>query len=203
MYKIIHNDNTPNKSLFGGVVLKKRGFIFILLILCIGTSFSLAANYLNKVEGYERDFSIVTDKGSLSLQEKPVIINNRIYLPLKNIAEILEYKASWNEAAETVTLLKPNLEEILPPCNPFDGEYFIYGEIRGIDFQKYLIYIEQHIDDNSKEVFGDLQLQEDAALVLQRNSHFMKINFKDLKVGDIVGLVLTIDDEIRGMIIDG
>lgn len=188
--------------MFGGVIMKKRGFIFILLVLCISTTFSLAENYLNKVEGYERNFRVVTDKGALALKEKPVIIQNRIYLSLKNIAEALEYQINWNENTQTVTLLKPNLQEVLVPANPHNGEYFVYGEIRGINFENHSIHIEQHIDDNSKEVFGNLPIQENAILLLQRNSHFMAVTFEDLKVGDIVGLILTKENQIRGIVID-
>lgn len=183
--------------------MKKNGLFIILIFLCLSSTFALAKNYDVKVEGYIRNFIIKTDEGILSLEKAPVIIEGRSYLPLRDLAKALNYQVTWHQDTETIILEKPKLQEILPTTNPYLGEYFVYGEIEKIDFEEVSIHIEQHLDDDSKEVFDPLYLDERAILILQRNSHFMEIDFEDLRVGDVVGLVLTKDNKIRGIIVDG
>ncbi|AOY74801.1 stalk domain-containing protein [Clostridium formicaceticum] len=184
--------------------MKKKGIIMILLSLFfLTTSFSLAASNIPWVKGYIRNFTIVHNHQILPLDKNPIVVENRLYLPAKFIAEAFDYHTTWHPSNETITFSPKTLEEKLPACNPLVGEYFIYGEIQDIDFQDRQIKIEQHLDHLSREVFDFLQIQENAMIFLKRNAHSMKVDLKDLKVGDVISLIVTKEDTVRGIIIDG
>jgi hypothetical protein len=50
------------------------------------------------------------------------------------------------------------------------------------------------------EVSPILKAREDVVIIVERNENRMNIQFKDLKVGDIVGLILDKEKLIRGII---
>ncbi|AKL96721.1 copper amine oxidase [Clostridium aceticum] len=184
--------------------MKKKGFILILLsLLFLTTSFSIADTELPWVKGYLRNFTIALNQQVVNLEKKPIVFENRLYLPAKYIAEALDYKVTWHPEDEKITLNPKVLEEKLPPCNPLIGEYFVYGEIQAIDLEGQQIQVEQHLDHHSREIFDFLKVQEDAAIFLKRNSHTMRIHLEDLRVGDVVSFIVTKEDTIRGIIIDG
>lgn len=81
------------------------------------------------------------------------------------------------------------------------GERFIYGSILKMDYDNREIIIEQHMDDNSVEIEPILKVRKDVIITLQRNDKTMNIDFLDLKVGDMFGLVLDRHGMVRGIII--
>ncbi|SET05126.1 Copper amine oxidase N-terminal domain-containing protein [Natronincola peptidivorans] len=183
--------------------MKKKFFLFILITVLLGNiTLSAAANDLFQVKGYIRNFNIIKNEELLDCHDSPIIFNNRMYLPLRSIAEVLDYKVHWHEDTETVILKQYDLLEKLAAADPFAGEYFIYGELRQIDFDNQTVEIEQHLDHHSREVYGALPLEKGAIILLQRNNHYMKIDYNDLKVGDVVGIIVTSTNEIRGMLVD-
>jgi len=82
------------------------------------------------------------------------------------------------------------------------NEEYPRGEIMKIDYENKLIEIEQHLDHNSREVFEALAPTEDAVFILKRNNHHWQIDFQNLRVGDVVGIVFTKDNGVRG-VVDG
>lgn len=88
-----------------------------------------------------------------------------------------------------------------PEADYSKGEKFVYGSILKVDYDKNEIEIEQHMDDNSIKINPILKARNDIVIILKRNDKCMNIDFQDLKVGDVFGLVLDRHGMIRGMII--
>jgi len=86
-------------------------------------------------------------------------------------------------------------------ADPLKGERFIYGTILKVDYEKRELTIEQHMDDNSIKSDPILKVRNDAIIILHRNDKYMNIDFQDLKIGDIFGLVLDGYGMVRGIII--
>ncbi|MCC5912378.1 MAG: copper amine oxidase N-terminal domain-containing protein [Clostridiaceae bacterium] len=183
--------------------MKKRCFVIILLILLmLSTTFSIATDGLSSVTGVFRNYTILYNDTVLNLEMDPVVIENRTYLPLRFIAEALGLTVEWNEETQSVLINSPNFEEVLPAADPLSGEYFVYGEITSIDLENQSIEIEQHLDHNSREVFDALEIDNNTTFLLQRNTHYMELSFKDIRIGDVVSIIVTKNDIVRGMIID-
>jgi len=89
----------------------------------------------------------------------------------------------------------------IPEADILNGERFIYGTIVSIDYENNEITIEQHMDDNSIRVNPILKVREDSIIILKRNDKTMIIDFEDLKIGDVFGLVLDGYGMVRGIII--
>jgi hypothetical protein len=130
------------------------------------------------------------------------IYDGRIYVPLRQLAEALSLEVSWNSAANEATLAEQSLNTAIEPCDPFKGESFVYGQIVSIDYYNRTIHIEQHFDDDSREIFEALQVDDDASIVIRRRDKHWSLEFKDVKVGDVVSLVLTRENAVRSMEID-
>ena len=86
-------------------------------------------------------------------------------------------------------------------CDYLNGEKFVYGLIIDIDYDKKYITIEQHYDDNSIMVSPELQVREDVNIVLFRNDKGMNLDFKDLVIGEDIGIVLDDENLIRGILL--
>jgi|GEM_PF-1810533 len=174
----------------------------LFLLLCANTTITWAAGYYNDIRVYQNPGKIVYNHEEILQQENTFIYNDRIYVPLRSIAEALSIQVEWKQETQEVNL-SPTAEAIyIEVCDPFKGEYFIYGQIISIDYNSKSMYIEQHLDDNSREVFESLLLSDNAIVLLQRKSKQLLIDFDDVKVGDVVSLIVTKDDEIRSIIVD-
>jgi len=88
-----------------------------------------------------------------------------------------------------------------PEADLLKGERFIYGTILKVDYEKRELTIEQHMDDNSIKSDPILKVRNDAIIILHRNDKYMNIDFQDIKIGDIFGLVLDGYGMVRGIII--
>ncbi|WP_026476681.1 copper amine oxidase N-terminal domain-containing protein [Alkaliphilus transvaalensis] len=183
-------------------MLKKLTVSILTFILLAYSSLSWGATLFEEITVYYNNIQVRFQDESLTLDEEPFMYNERIYLPIRAISEGLGYQIDYDEHTHTVTISDKTALEKLPAANPLEGEAFVYGEIRKIDFEKKLIEIEQHIENNSREVFEGLSPIDDAVFLLKRNAHHFNISFEDLKVGDVVGIILTKENEIRGMIVD-
>lgn len=84
-------------------------------------------------------------------------------------------------------------KSVVPDSNPNQGEAFVYGKIKGVDVEKRIITIEQHMDDNSKTISPNIPVRKDA--VIQNSKE--DIGLAQLKPGDIVGIILTKDGHAR------
>lgn len=183
--------------------MKKKTILLVLLfLLTLSVTFSFADSYFREIEVYFDNIQIVIENKLLDLEEQPFIYQGRVYVPLRFVSNKLGYTVGWDGKTKTVTIDRPDSPAIIEPCNPKNGESFVYGQILSINYKEKKIKIEQHMDDNSVKVFGELVADNNIAVILQRNSHHFQISFSDLKVGDIVGIILTKDKKIRGIIVD-
>ncbi|MBM7614234.1 copper amine oxidase N-terminal domain-containing protein [Alkaliphilus hydrothermalis] len=180
------------KKLFAGIIT---------LLLFAGSSLSWGATVLQDIQVYFDNIQININDEVVESEDEPFIYDNRVYVPLRTVSEGLKQKVIWDAENKTVVIGEKIESELLEPTDPYKGEAFVYGEIMKIDYDNKLIEIEQHMDDNSREVFEALSPTEDAIIVLKRNEHQFPIHFEDVRVGDIVGIILTVDNEIRGMIV--
>ncbi|RKD30103.1 copper amine oxidase N-terminal domain-containing protein [Thermohalobacter berrensis] len=179
--------------------IKRIKFILvILLIVSISTTASFAEDFLKEIKVYFNNIKIEVDNKEVSTDTEPFIYNDRVYVPLRFVAEAMNAKVSWeNEENKAIIKTFDDVEE----CDYLNGEVFVYGMITDIDYEKRKITLEQHYDDNSIEVTPLLEVKENVVIVLQRNDKKMNIKFKDLKIGDNIGLILDKNKKVRGIII--
>jgi hypothetical protein len=65
------------------------------------------------------DFKVTLEGQSASLDKPPVILNNTMYLPLKEVAELSGLNVTWNESTLTAELSKKPVEvKPMPTIQP-------------------------------------------------------------------------------------
>jgi hypothetical protein len=175
--------------------------LFIALLLLIFTS-SAAMASMDLEEA-----AVLVKKINIKIQDAPavstqtILFNNRIYVPLRFIAEALNASILWDKRNNILTIENKPIFRDFQECDPWKGETFVYGEICAIDKMNRTITVEQHIDDNSMSIEPGIEVSKDVVIILQRNDKRMNIDFQDLRVGDRIGLVLTDEGIARGIIL--
>ncbi|ABR50206.1 hypothetical protein Amet_4125 [Alkaliphilus metalliredigens QYMF] len=176
--------------------------LLVLYLLFLSSFIVFASTHHQSIQVYFGDFKVQHHKDLLSLEESPFLYEGRLYMPLRALSESLGYDVDWDENTQTAILSKDTAFTQIPETDPLNGEAFVYGEVRHIDYENRSIDIVQHLDHHSREVFEGLLVEEDAIIILQRNDHQWNIAFSDVKVGDVVGMVLTAENLVRGIIVD-
>ncbi len=82
--------------------------------------------------------------------------------------------------------------------DPKKGEIFVQGEVKAVDVEKRIITFEQQMDDNSVSIAPNVPIASDA--VIQNQQH--DISLGEVKVGDIVGMVVTKDRQARAVLVN-
>lgn len=177
---------------------RKWGLVLTLAFLIVFSSSVLADGIYKNIKAYFYNIKIHVNGEEVYTDTEPFIYNDRVYVPIRFVVENMGGAVKWDGSNKKVYIKS---YRDFPECNPLEGENFVYGLITSIDYDEKTIEIEQHFDDNSIEVTPLLQVREDAVFVLKRNDKMMNIDFKDLKCGDDVGMVLDKDKKIRGIII--
>lgn len=136
---------------------------------------------------------------SNSFEGDAYIIQDKLYVPIRELANELGADITFDPITNNTTY---NSIKDFPDSNPLIGEEFVYGEIESINFDSKSIIIKQHYDDNTHNVTTPLVVIEEAIIILQRNNNKINLEFKDLRIGDIVGMILNENKKIRGIIID-
>ncbi len=178
--------------------MKKSLIILLVGIILLLSATSFAGGYFKRIDVLISGIKIEIDNQIIETDTEPFIYNNRTFIPVRAVAEGLGCEVKYDNKANKVII---NKFKDFPECDYLNGEIFIYGMIIDIDYENRAIEIEQHIDDNSREVTPLLTIREDAIILLQRNDKVMNIEFSDLKCGDVIGGVVDKDNLIRGMII--
>ena len=191
---------TPKKDLGGKFMNRRlRTLITVILFFSITSLTALAAQNYEEIKVFYRDIRIFVDKNEIKSKEEPFIFKDRVYVPIRFVAESLDLPVLWNSEDNTISISSfQSFEE----AKPLEGERFVYGEILSIDREKGTLHIYQHIDDNSVYEESDLKVSEDVIILLQRNDKKMNLGFEDLKIGDIVGMVVNKENKIRGISLD-
>ncbi len=182
-------------------MLKRMISYLLLLFIFAGSTIAWAAEGFEDIRIYYSPLKILLDDKEIIKEEAPFIYQNRIYVSLRAAAEALGYEVLWDDHSKAATLSSATVS-LIEACDPFKGEYFVYGQILSIDYVDETINIDQHLDDNSREVYTQLPLYRNAIIVLQRGSKQFLVDFSDVKAGDTVSLIITKENTIRSMIID-
>ncbi|MFT9497886.1 stalk domain-containing protein [Anaerosolibacter sp.] len=178
----------------------KTSMIFFITCI-ISTSMVVALPPLEAIQVFLKDVNLQFDNEP-AIAVSAIVHKDRIYLPIRFIAEQLDANIHWNESENTVSIQPVHAFKDFPEADPLGQEKFIYGEILSIDLLKNRITIEEHYDDLYTHVEPNLQVAEDAIIILQRNDKQMNLSFKDLKVGDYIGVVLAKNQQVRGIILN-
>ncbi len=183
-------------------MLKRMVSYILLLFLFTGCTIAWAADGFEDIRIYHSPLRVLLEGREIIDDEDTFVYQNRIYVPLRAAAEALGYEVGWDGTTKEATLSSPLGSAIIEECDPFKGEFFVYGQILTLDYVNRSINIDQHLDDNSREVYTELPLSQDAVIVLQRGSKQLLVDFSDVKRGDVVSLIITKKNEIRSMIVD-
>ena len=174
----------------------------LFLLLCANSAITWATGNYSDIRVYYNQVKILHRNEEILKQENTFIYNDRVFVPLRAVAEALDNEVEWNQERQEVVLTPAPAYIHIEASNPIVGEYFVYGQIVKIDYINKSIFIEQHLDDNSREVYESLTLSENAIVVIQRKSKQLLIDFEDVKIGDVVSLVINKNNEIRSLIVD-
>lgn len=174
--------------------MNKRFFLLILTVIILTSTTSTVFS--------QQKLDFILEKISIKQNDKTremeaISYNNSIYVPLANIIEIIGGEINTEES-----LLEVRDYVDFQEADPLKGEIFIYGTIEKIEYDTRTILINQHMDDNSIEIFPKINIKNDVIIIAERRNKRMNIDFEDLKVGDSVGLVLDKDSFVRGIILE-
>lgn len=177
---------------------KSRITIGIILFFVISTLSVVATENFDEIKVLYRNIKVYVNQKYVPLNEEPFLYNDRVYIPVRFVSESLNASVLWNEEENAVSIFTfRDFEE----TKPLDGERFLYGEILSIDKDKRTLDIYQHIDDNSIQEDKSLKVSKDVVILLQRNEKKINLDFNDLKVSDIAGLIINKENEVRGIVI--
>lgn len=84
----------------------KRTIIGIVLGLILGSTITVFASesVLSKVEATIMDIKLSLNGDVIELENKPLVYNQRTYLPVREISELLELEVGWDQDNQMVTL---------------------------------------------------------------------------------------------------
>lgn len=163
------------------------------------SSISLAEGSFETVQTYLKNTNLSTPNTSKVIPA--LYYGGDIYIPVQLLSTHLNFGLSLDQQNNTLTLKNNDTFKDFDPSNPWAGENFVYGEILKIDKHKKTMTIEQHFDDNSISIEPNIAVSEEVIIVYQRNDKKMNLDFEDLKVGDIIGMVLNKENIAQGIIL--
>lgn len=178
---------------------KLRILLSIILLLCISTLTVAGAQNFDDIRVFYNNIKVFVDNEAVSFNDEPFVYKDRVYVPIRFFAQALNTEVFWNRENNIVSI---NSYRDFAETNPLEGERFVYGEVLSINKEERIVHIYQHIDDNTVYDDKDLKISEDVIIILQRNSKKINIDFEDLKVGDVLGMVVNNENEVRGIIMN-
>lgn len=180
--------------------MKKLSVYFMAVLLLASPLLAWGSTYYEEIKAYLPGTEIFHGDALIFLENAPLLYEDKLYVPLREFCEILDIDLVWDGEGNTVHLNFPKALDAMPPANSLAGEAFIYGQIMKIDYGNRSIHLEQHLDHNSREVFEALTVQENAVILIKRNQHYLQVSLEDVRVGDVVGMIITEEAIVRGII---
>jgi len=180
--------------------MKRKSMIGVLVLTAL-----LLLSTTAFADGIYRSITVLFDNirvefngKEVNFDTEPLAYNNRIYVPIRFVVEEMGGEVFWDSKEKKATL-RSYVD--FPDCDYLGGEIFVYGQVTDISSEDRTIEIEQHLDDNSVPINYRLYIKEDAVIILQRNDKKINVDFNDLKRGDVLGIVVDKDSEVRGIIL--
>ncbi len=175
----------------------KRIFSFIIIIVLLFSFYTISLSYsqVKKIEAIEEQLLFKANDND-QLEISCLNVDGKIYIPITNLLKLIGGEI---ESKDDYILLRNYID--FPETDYLKGERFVYGTIQKVDYKKKEIIIEQHMDDDSIKVPPLLKVREDVVLIAERKNNRMNIDFRDLKMGDVVGLVLDKEGIVKGIIL--
>lgn len=99
---------------------------------------------------------------------------------------------------ESITGETPAKKTPFPETAPDKGELFVEGTVKSIDVEKRILTIVQHMDDNSKNVNPNVPVKKDAIIQTKTSD----IAITQIKVGDIVSMIITSEGQARAVMVN-
>lgn len=175
----------------------KKYFVIISILVFLSYMSTFASELYEQINVYYNDIKIQVEQKEIDLTNKGFIYKGHIYVPLRYLAESLDYEVKWNSTDKSTTLIK----NIANQLTPMEGETLLYGQILKMNYLDGVITLEQHLDNESRDLYENLKIQNNAIILLSRNKKEFAVELSDVKVGDMVGLIVNKNHVIRGIII--
>ncbi len=183
------------------MVKKLLTYPLVLSLLAL-TSMAWGAGYYQEIKVTFPETRLYYESAPVSFKHPPFLYHNTLYVPLRELSDTLGMELIWNGQENTVQLKAPDVANTLAPANSLIGEDFVYGQIMKIDYINRSIDLEQHLDNNSREIFEALTIAKDAIILIGRNQHYMQVSLEDLRAGDVAGIIISEENTVRGIIVD-
>jgi hypothetical protein len=156
--------------------------------------------------GSEDELTLKNENNGVAYVE--AIHNNKMYS-----ITLIQPLGKGNNYIWVIDNVKAKFTEI-PETNPAEGETFIYGIVKAIDYENRIITIEREYQDSQdmkNQVGPDIKVLPDAIIHFQAKVGYdiqggfkyaeKDINFAEIKIGDELGIILTKDKEARAIIV--
>lgn len=177
-----------------------RKMIIIIFVLILLGNVNIAQGLEQGIQCYIEKISFKIDNNTDDIEYDVLFYDDLPYMSLEQIESIYNSDIDFHDIDKEVDIKRyRDFDE----CNPLEGEIFVYGTIKILDDEKGYIEIEQAFDHNSTEIEGRKEIVDDLVIILKRGDNKMNIAFKDLKLGDNIGMVLNAKGKVRGIILEG
>ncbi|ADH60302.1 Spore germination protein-like protein [Thermoanaerobacter mathranii subsp. mathranii str. A3] len=156
--------------------------------------------------GSEDELTLKNENNGVAYVE--AIHNNKMYS-----ITLIQPLGKGNNYIWVIDNVKAKFTEI-PETNPAEGETFIYGIVKAIDYENRIITIEREYQDSQdmkNQVGPDIKVLPDAIIHFQAKVGYdsqggfkyaeKDISFAEIKIGDELGIILTKDKEARAIIV--
>lgn len=146
-------------------------------------------------------FPVIYRGVAIQWEREPFLYENHLYVPLREMAKALSLPLIWEEHNQRIEISPQNVEALITPGNPWAGEETLYGQVMKIDYGLGYLTLEQLLDDQNRTVFDSLYFHDDTLTCIKRNHHSFPVTPQDVKVGDMVEIIINQKQEIQRIIL--
>ncbi len=97
-----------------------------------------------------------------------------------------------------------DVEEVIVPCNPAQGEMFVHARVEGVNYETLVMTIDQHLEDaRTVDLGGEVAILDDVIIRRLVDGHpVTPMTLGQLKAGDIVGMIVDSGGLVRAILVD-